>query len=277
MQKQGLLFEATNGRSRFLVTAGQSVLIGRRPPCEPQNVRVLHSIISRKHARIVGDDHGFTIEDAESTGGTYLNDERIQGPVPISPGDCVKLTSSDVYIARPFTGESLWDILCRGPLEFVTGYRMARDVLRALLPLHAADLAHGSLTPHEILQESNGSFPLMIQGWSVIDDSGAVNCNPTYLAPETFQEARVEPATDMYALGLILFEAFSGRRPYSTETPLINQMSKLHGSAPSWDPSWSNALRDWLLGMMQLFPRNRPLAQRALEQLYELRPELRNG
>lgn len=275
MKQEGLLFEALNGRSRFLVVPGQSVIIGRRPPCEPQNVRVLHSILSRKHARITADERGFFVEDAESTGGTYINEERVSRPTPIGPGTRIKLTSSDIYEARSFSGESLWDVLRKGPLDFPVGYRMARDVLRALLPLHDMQMAHESLTPHEILCESNGSFTLIIQGWSVIDDSGAICCNPAYLAPETLKDLRVEPASDIYALGLILFEAFSGRRPYSVESPTINMMEKLHGAAPTWDPRWSAALKDWLLSMLLMFPKDRVTARRALEKLWELRPELR--
>jgi serine/threonine protein kinase len=236
---------------------------------DPQNVRVASDMVSRQHVRLRTSADGLIVEDAGSCGGFYLDDQRVQGPVPIRPGMRLQLNSDVVYTLREFTGESLWDVLYRGPLPLDTGLRMAGDVLRGLVRLHDQDRCHGGLSPHEILCAVDGSFTLLVQGWTVITD-GVLNCNPAYSAPESFCEGRLEPATDVYALGLIVFEALTGRRPYSTDLPQINMMTKLRGPSPEPEPGWSDALREWLASAMQVDPRLRPSARQSLDQLAEL-------
>lgn len=269
MQRTGLLFESTDGHSRFWVTDEHDVIIGRQPPMEPQHVRVASKIISRRHVRLTTDADGLGVEDAGSTCGFYLDDERVQGRAPIRPGMRLQLTADLVYTLRDFTAESLWDMLHGEPLPGRAALRMAGDVLRALLRLHDADQCHGGLSPHEILCAVDGSFTLLVQGWPVVED-GVLNCNPAYAAPESFCEGRLEPATDVYALGLIAFEALSGRRPYSTDTAQLNMMTKLRGPSPQGEPGWSNELREWLSGLMQVDPRQRPSAREALDRLADL-------
>jgi serine/threonine protein kinase len=206
------------------------------------------------------------VEDAGSTGGFYLDDQRVQGPVPIRPGMRLKLASDTIYTLREFTGESVWDVLCREPLPIRSTLRMATDVLRALVRLHDADRCHGGLSPQELVRAVDGSFTLFVQGWTVITD-GVLNCNSAYAAPESFCEGRLEPATDVYALGLIVFEALAGRRPYSTDSPQLHMMTKLRGPSPEPEPSWPDALRDWLASAMQVDPGLRPSARQSLDQL----------
>lgn len=266
MRCSGLLFDSTI--SRFWLTHERELVIGRRPPWGPPNIRVSSDLVARNHARITAHADGFMVEDAGSSGGLYLDDSHVRGCVPIGPGMRLQLCSEVVYTLRTLTAEPLWDVLRGEPLPTTFALRMAEQILRALLRLHDAGRCHGDLSPHEILCAEDGSFVLLVRGWaepSIGDD--IVRGNPTYTAPETICEGRIEPATDIYVLGLMLFEALSGSRPFAFENAMSHMASKISGTPPSWPEGLSPALRAWLVRAMAVDPRQRPSTREALDLL----------
>jgi serine/threonine protein kinase len=68
-------------------------------------------------------------------------------------------------------------------------------------------------------------------------------------------------------LGLILFEALSGNRPFPFEDVMHHIASKLLGAEPTYPQSWSPALRSWLTRAMHLDPRQRPSTREAIISL----------
>jgi serine/threonine protein kinase len=271
----GLLFDSTI--SRFWLTHEREIVIGRRP-LGPPNIRVSSDLVSRQHARITAHADGFMVEDAGSSGGLYLDDAQVRGRVPIGPGMRLKLCSEVVYTLRTLTAEPLWDALRGEPLPTTFALRMAEQILRALLPLHDAGRCHGDLSPHEILCAEDGSFVLLVQGWAEAGNGDdIVRGNPTYTAPETISEGRIEPATDIYVLGSILFEALSGRRPFPFENVMSHIASKLHGVEPSYPRGWSPALRSFIERAMLVDPRARPSAREAIDLLASQRPSAREA
>jgi serine/threonine protein kinase len=266
LQRPGLLFESSDGGSRFWVTDECEVIVGRQPPWNWPNIRVSSVLVSREHARITARAGSFEVQDAGSSGGLYLDDERVQGRVPIGPGMRLKLCSDVVYTVRSLAAESLWDVLRGEPMPSSAALRMTEQMLRALLPLHESGRVHGDLSPHEILCAEDGSFVLLVQGWAEIGKD-AIRGNPTYTAPETISEGAIEPATDIYVLGLILFEALSGSRPFPFESVLSHIASKLHGAEPSYPRGWSPALRSFIARALLVDPRARPSAREAIDLL----------
>lgn len=264
--RAGLLFESNNGASRFWVTDGCEVIVGRQPPWNWPNVRVSSVLVSRQHARITARAGSFMVEDAGSCGGLYLDDALVRGRMPIGPGMRLKLCSEVVYTIRSLCAETLWDVMVGVPMPSSAALRMAEQVLRALLPLHESGRCHGDLSPHEILCVEDGSFVLLVQGWAETGKD-AIRGNPTYTAPETISEDRIESATDIYVLGLILFEALSGCRPFPFENPMSHIASKLAGVASSKLDAMSPALRAWLERAMQVDPRQRPSTRAAIDLL----------
>jgi serine/threonine protein kinase len=268
VRHSGLLFESSDGGSRFWLTSETEVILGRQPPWNWPNIRVSSRLVAREHARITAHDGNFLIEDAGSSGGLYLDDMHVHGRVPIGPGMRLQLCSELIYTVRSLSAESLWDVLRGEPMPSSTALRMAEQVLHALLPLHDAGRYHGDLSPHEILCADDGSFVLLARGWAEVGNGDdIVRGNPTYTAPETISRGHIEPATDIYVLGLILFEALSGSRPFPSENVLNHMASKLHGADPSWPRGWSPALRAWLEGAMHVDPRRRPSTREAIDRL----------
>lgn len=77
-------------QGRFALLTGENI-IGR----EGSDVIVLHSpTVSRRHARLIVDDGGVTVEDLDSKNGTFVNDARVSSaPLPVSDGDRVRIGS----------------------------------------------------------------------------------------------------------------------------------------------------------------------------------------
>jgi serine/threonine protein kinase len=266
--QSGLLFETSDGGSRFWLTHEREIIVGRAPALDSTNIRVASKLVAREHARIMAHAGDFSVEDAGSSGGLYLDDELVRGRVPIEPGMRLQLCSEVIYTIRSLSAESLWDVLRGEPMPGTVALRMAEQVLRALLPLHETGRHHGDLSPHEILCSADGSFVLLVRGWAETGNGDEiVRGNPTYTAPETITDGRIEPATDIYVLALILFEALSGHRPFASESVLNHIASKIAGTEPTWPRGLSPALRAWLAHAMLVDPRRRPSTREAIDLL----------
>ena len=114
-------------------------------------------------------------------------------------------------------GEDLGTILARETkLEPARGARIARDVARALSFVHALGVVHRDVKPENILLDEKGSPRLSDFGVATATDlerltlSGAVVGTPRWISPEQAGGVAVTPATDIFALGCILFRAVSG-------------------------------------------------------------------
>lgn len=88
----------TPGQSTNL--EGRSLLLGRDPAC---NLVINDVEVSRRHARLIAQSGGYAIEDLGSTNGTFINEQRIKGVVPLQPGANIRLGDriSFLYEAVP--------------------------------------------------------------------------------------------------------------------------------------------------------------------------------
>ena len=66
-----------------------------------------------------------------------------------------------------------------------------------------------------------------------LNDAGEISGTPAYMAPEQVEGGAVTPATDVYALGIVLFEMVTGARPFVADTPLKTAIKRLQEPAPS--------------------------------------------
>jgi serine/threonine protein kinase/tetratricopeptide (TPR) repeat protein len=132
-------------------------------------------------------------------------------------------------------GESLAALLRReGPLGGERLLDVARQVCDGLGAVHEAGLVHRDLKPSNVLMGGSGRVVLTDFGVarsSMADDllthDGGVVGTPHYMAPEQLVGGAITTQTDVYALGLLLYEAATGRRPFERGDALVSATARL--------------------------------------------------
>jgi serine/threonine protein kinase len=156
-------------------------------------------------------------------------------------------------------------------LEFI------EQVLDGLTTVHAAGIIHRDLKPENILLTTDGARAMLVK----VTDFGIARVasnrhltsssqylgTPHYAAPELFDDIPASPATDIYAVGIVLYELLSGATPYAGETPL-SVMRKQATSAPTKPAGVDGVLWELLRRWLAPSPAQRPVdASAALREL----------
>jgi eukaryotic-like serine/threonine-protein kinase len=125
-------------------------------------------------------------------------------------------------------GGSLADRLREGALPLAEATAIGADVASALAALHAAGLVHRDVTPSNILLPPGGGARLgdfgIARPWDIpgADDAtltGDLVGTLRFVAPEVLAGEAAAPAGDVWALGAVLYEAVTGRRPFDASSP----------------------------------------------------------
>lgn len=144
------------------------------------------------------------------------------------------------YIAMPFieTG-TLADLIVGEPLPLKQIHSVTRQVGEALGYAHQRGLIHRDVKPSNILIDEAGNCLLTDFGIAKIVESsveftrtGAIIGTPAYMSPEQIKGEAVDGRSDLYALGIVLFEMATGRAPYKAETPPAIFVKHLHDPLP---------------------------------------------
>jgi eukaryotic-like serine/threonine-protein kinase len=118
-------------------------------------------------------------------------------------------------------GETLADaVTARGPMSAREAAGIGIDVCRAVSALHAHGLVHRDVKAANVMREVGGRIVLMdFSGAHGIDDAHPPRQGtPIYMAPELLAGERATPASDIYAIGVLLFFLLTGRHPVEGET-----------------------------------------------------------
>lgn len=147
-----------------------------------------------------------------------------------------------------------------GPLATAEALPIVRQLAAGLDAAHAASIIHRDFKSANVMLVPSGDsgpqravitdFGLAHEAGKAVDaarltDTGMLIGTPDYMAPEQLEEGPLGPATDVYALGVVMFEMVTGRLPFDGTTPLSIALSRLKQAAPSprrWvpdlDPRW---------------------------------------
>ena len=142
-------------------------------------------------------------------------------------------------VMERLSGESLASRLVPGqPLETDWVLQMAGDVLGALSAAHAAGVVHRDIKPGNILIGDDGCAKVtdfgIAKSVEAVGDSttaGLLLGTPRYLSPERVDGKASTASSDIYALGVVLYEALTGRRAYEGDTP-VTVAHAVKSSAP---------------------------------------------
>ena len=130
-----------------------------------------------------------------------------------------------------------------GRLTVAKAIVLAGQVCRGLAEAHRLGIVHRDLKPGNIMIDREGNARIMDFGLALSfagDQSGEVGLagTPAYMSPEQLDGREVDPRADIYAVGVILYEMLTGRRPFMGETPA--DIIAKHNGEPPPDPAALN-------------------------------------
>jgi eukaryotic-like serine/threonine-protein kinase len=145
------------------------------------------------------------------------------------------------YIAMQYLeGHSLKQLIDVG-LTPEQAVFLIRQVLEGARFAHRHGVVHRDLKPHNVIVDAEGKavvtdFGIARAGVSEITQTGSVMGTPHYLSPEQAQGEEVTPVSDLYSIGVMLYEALAGRVPFEGESAVAVAMKQV-SQAPQWPSS----------------------------------------
>lgn len=158
-------------------------------------------------------------------------------------------------VMRYMSGGSADDLLNNGPLDIEHIVSIIEQIAPALDYAHTKHVLHRDLKPSNVLLDDDGGAYLTDfgiarvlgeQGNKGITTQGVVG-TPSYMSPEQAQGMPLDNRSDIYALGVMLFELATGRRPFESDTPYsiaVMQVTTPPPSPRAYNPQLSFALEE---------------------------------
>lgn len=170
-------------------------------------------------------------------------------------------------------GQALSSILEREkilPATKVLGF--VAQTAAALHAAHQAGLVHRDIKPGNLLVTPDGTIKITDFGIARLADqvpltaTGQVMGTVQYLAPEQASGKPASPATDIYALGIVAYEALAGKRPFRGESQVAIAMAQIKEAPPALPSSIPEPVRALVMSCMAKKPEGRPASADDLSQ-----------
>jgi len=163
---------------------------------------------------------------------------RLTNPHTVTVFDFGEAEGGALFMAMEFLkGQTLTEELrSQGPLRWPRAFAIAEQIAGSIAEAHKSGIVHRDLKPDNvILVERNGETgfakvldfgiakvlePSGTDRRSHLTRTGMIFGTPQYMAPEQIRGEAVSPATDVYALGVMLYEMLAGRLPFTHESPM---------------------------------------------------------
>ncbi len=197
------------------------------------------------HPHLAGEENAVARFITEARAASRLNH-----PNSVAVIDFGKTQDGQLYLVMEYLrGKDLARVAYEeGPLPFRRIADVLRQTLAALSEAHHLDIIHRDLKPENIILEpvrGGGDFVKVVdfglakmqveKSQPSITSPGIVCGTPEYMSPEQGRGDPLDPRSDLYAVGVILFQLLTGRLPFEAETP--TQVVLMHLSKPPPDPN----------------------------------------
>jgi serine/threonine-protein kinase len=194
------------------------------------------------------------------------------------------------YIVMEYVeGETLSDRLRRGPLPLTDALRIGREIATALGAAHTQGVVHRDLKPANLRLKADGHVKVLDFGLARMLAAGdpdastrtlergldsrapqGVAGTPGYMSPEQLLGRFPQPPTDIFSLGVVLFQMIAGRRPFVGDDFLSNAVAMMTATAPRLSeiaPDVPAAVDDLVARMLDKEPSQRPTAEAVAAEL----------
>ena len=151
------------------------------------------------------------------------------------------------FIATEYVeGETLRQRILRGPIDVIAALEIAIQIAAALGAAHSAGIVHRDVKPENIMLRPDGLVKILDFGIakltqnptlpetlaspsiaSVHTEAGAILGTIQYMSPEQLRALAVDPRSDVFSLGIVLYEMVAGVRPFRGETPTDDMVAIL--------------------------------------------------
>jgi len=136
----------------------------------------------------------------------------------------IGVADDHLFIAMEYFATGSLRTKMREPLAAAEALAIAAAVARALQTVHAVGVLHRDLKPGNVMIREDGSIALIDFGLADVVDAavpgvGRILGTPEYMSPEQGHGGALDARSDLYSLGIVLYEMLVGRRPFSGDTP----------------------------------------------------------
>jgi tetratricopeptide (TPR) repeat protein len=172
-------------------------------------------------------------------------------------------------VLRAMTGGSLADLLQRERPAIARVLRLGGEIAAALAHAHAHDVVHRDIKPDNVWLAADGSAAVgdfgiaHLLGAERLTAEGVVVGTVRYLSPEQIRGEEIGPSSDLYSLGITLYELVTGRPPFTAKdaTQVLTQHLTSVPVAPSeHEPAIPEGLERLILALLAKDPQLRPVS-----------------
>ncbi|MFJ8545000.1 serine/threonine-protein kinase [Streptomyces sp. NPDC093586] len=199
---------------------------------------------------------------------------RIDHPSVVTIHDVVTEGGRPWIVMELLRGKSLAELLDEGTLAPAEAARIGLAVLGALAAAHEAGVLHRDVKPGNVMVGRHDRVVLtdfgiaQVEGEQKLTETGAFIGSPEYIAPERVLGRRPGPESDLWSLGIMLYQAVEGVSPFRRQTTPSTLQAVLLAELPP--PQNAGELTGLITGLLRKEPEGRLTAQAAQPLLHTL-------
>ncbi len=198
---------------------------------------------------------------------------RLSHPAIVQVFDVVETEEADWIVLELVEGPTLAELLRQGPLDFGRLFPLAREIAEGLAEAHGRGLLHRDLKAENVVVTRSGhakilDFGLAKRFWPAasgtgdgLSREGEVAGTPRAMSPEQANGEALDPRTDLFSLGTLLYEAVTGVSPFAAATPVetLHRVCSHHPPpAAELNPAAPLGLSELIAGLLEKDRERRP-------------------